>query len=137
MKYAVIGAVVLVAGPAQALIECIYYDQMVAAAVSVVQMESPKVGAADAQGNCALSGHIARVFGGTLQVDTWLETAVPCENSQDIAGPAIYTGSEALMGSKVIELHLDQAGQITGYGAGVVLLDALTESPMWKPLCGE
>ena len=136
MRGMAMGLVVL-ACPAQAMIQCIYYDQMVAEAVDVVQLDDAKVGAPDASGNCSISGHIARVFAGGLQVDGWLDSAAPCQNAQDVAGPAIYTNADALAQAKVIELHLAAGGGIAGYGAGIKLLDALTESPAWKPLCSE
>ena len=137
MRYRYVVLAMLLAGPANAMIQCIYYDQMIAEAAKVVQIAAPKVGATDANGYCAVSGQISRVFVGAAQVDDWLETSVPCDNVQGIAGPVIWTAGAALAAAKVIELHLDGADQIAGYGAGVVLLDVLTDSPMWKPLCGE
>ena len=137
MRYRYVVVAMLLAGPANAMIQCIYYDQMIVQAAKVVQIAAPKVGAADANGYCAVSGYISRAFVGAAQVADWLDTSVPCDNVQGIAGPVIWTGAADLAAAKVIELHLDDAGQIAGYGAGVVLLDVLTDSPMWKPLCGE
>ena len=136
IKLAVIG-LVLTAAPAQAMLECVYYDESVAEAVDVVQLDGAKIGSPDENGNCSISGHISRVFAGGLQVDGWLDSAAPCDNSQGIAGPVIYSNAEALAQAKVIELHLDAGGGIAGYGAGIVLLDGPTEAPAFKPMCGE
>lgn len=137
MKLGLISGLTLLACPAQAMIQCIYYDQMVAEAVDVVQLDAAKIGAPDANGNCSISGHISRVFLGMLQVEGWLETAAPCDNVQGMVGPVMWTDPGALAQAKVIELHLAPGGSIAGYGSGIALLDALTETPAWKPLCGE
>lgn len=134
IRLAIIG-LLLAAAPAHAMIECIYYDQMVAEAVDVVQLDDAKVGVPDVNGNCSISGPVSRVFAGGLQADVWLDSAAPCDNAQGIAGPMIWTNAEALAQAKVIELHLAAGGGIAGYGAGIVLLDAPTETPAWKPIC--
>lgn len=134
IRLALIG-LVLAGTPAHAVLECIYYDEMVAAAVDVIQLDGPKVGSPDENGNCSISGHISRVFVGGLQVDNWLDSVAPCDNSQGLAGPTIWTDGTALAQAKVIELHLDAGGEIAGYGAGITLLDTLSDSPAWKPRC--
>ncbi len=135
IRYMTLG-LMLCAGPSQAMIQCIYYDQMVAESDLVVQIENAKIGEADAAGNCAISGPATQVFVGTLAAGDWVETVVACDNSEGIAGPTIWSDVASLKAAKVIELHL-RAGDIAGYGAGLVLLDGLTETPAWKPLCGE
>lgn len=128
-------AVALAASPSQAMIQCIYYDQMVSDADLVVQIEDAKIAEADAAGNCALAGPAAQVFVGALAVGDWVETMVPCDNLQGIVGPTIWSDVTSLKAANVIELYL-QAGGVAGYGAGIALLDGLTETPAWKPLCG-
>ena len=128
---------VLAATPAHAVLECIYYEEMVAEATDVVQLDGAKVSGPDAGGYCAISGHISRVFVGGLQVDGWLDSAAPCDFTQGPAGPTIWSDADALAQAKVIELHLAAGGEIAGYGAGILLLDALSDSPMWKPFCDE
>lgn len=123
----------LIAGPSQAMIECIHYDEMVAAAPVVVQIEGAKIGPADANGNCAVSGQIDRAFRGA-EVGGWIETLVACDNPQGIVGPVLWTAFAQLKAARVIELHL-QDGQVAGYGAGIMLLRALTDAPAWEPAC--
>lgn len=136
IRWSIVG-LVLWAGPSQAMIQCIYYDQMVSAAVDVIQLDAAKIGAADENGMCGISGHVSRVFAGALQVDDWVDSSAPCDNAKGLDGPTIWTDAAALAQAKVIELHLDGDGQIAGYGAGLILLDATTETPAWKPVCGE
>lgn len=128
-------AMLSTASSAQAMIQCIYYDQMVAEADLVVQIQDAKIGEADAAGNCAIAGPTAQVFVGTLAVGDWVETGVPCDNAQGLVGPTIWTDVTGLKAAKVIELHLS-GGSVAGYGAGIALLDSPTETPAWKPLCG-
>ena len=123
------------AGSAQAMIQCIYYDQMVAEADLVVQIQDAKIAEADAAGNCAIAGPTAQVFVGTLALGDWVETVVPCDNLEGIVGPTIWSDVAGLKAARVIELHLS-GGSVAGYGAGIALLDGLTETPAWKPLCG-
>lgn len=128
-------AVALAASPSQAMVECLSYDQMVSDADLVVQIEDAKIGAADAAGNCAIAGPAALVFVGALAVGDWVETRVPCDNVTQIGGPTIWTDVTGLKAARVIELHLS-GGAVAGYGAGIALLDGLTETPAWKPICG-
>ena len=122
------------ANASHGMIQCIYYDEMVAEAAVVVQLETPKISEPDAGGNCTISGPVAQVFAGALTQGDWIEASVPCFYDEPIAGPTIWSDEGALKAAKVIELHLD-GSTVAGYGAGIVLLDALTREPAWKPLC--
>lgn len=122
--------------PSHAVLECLYYDQGVAAAALVVQIETPKVSPADANGDCAVTGPATRVFAGTLVVGDWVTALVPCDNALGMVGQTLWTDATALATAKVVELHLDEDGSVAGYGAGIALLDTVSQSPMWKPICG-
>ena len=53
-----------------------------------------------------------------------------------MVGQTLRTDATALATAKVVELHLDEDGSVAGYGAGIALLDTVSQSPMWKPICG-
>jgi hypothetical protein len=131
-----VAGLVLLAGPSHAMIQCIYYDEMVAEATLVVQIEGAKISDPDAGGNCVVSGPVVQIFSGAMALGDWIETAVPCHFDEPIAGPTIWTSPEALKAARVIELHLNDGQGMTGYGAGIALLDAVTPEPAWKPMCG-
>lgn len=132
------------AQPGAAMIECHYYDEMVAEAVAVVQVAAlsivpPPDGG---QGDCTLTGKIVRNFKGKYPVGTVIRATVPCDAPQTsgaerppMVGATMWRSLDALEGAAVIELHLATEGGPAGYGAGVVLLDAPTETPAWRSVC--
>jgi hypothetical protein len=145
MKAVLAGAMMLgAAGPAMAALQCQYYDQMVAEAVMVMQIavqsvEPPEGGG---QGRCSVTGEIVRSFKGPHPVGTVVQTAIPCEaplpDGAEAAieiGPTIWWKFDALAAARVIELHIAPGGGPAGYGAGVRLLAAPTDAPVWEPLC--
>lgn len=127
--------VMLSAGPSQAMLQCTYYDELVGLAPVVIQIENPTFTPPDAQGTCFVAGTVARVFAGEVALGTQVVAMVPCVNVDGIAGPIIWTDPQALAAARVIELHMDNPSIPAGYGAGIVLLDALTDTPAWKPMC--
>ena len=132
------------AQPGAAMMQCHYYDEMVAEAVMVVQVAPSSIvpPPQGGQGDCTLTGKIVRKFKGKYPVGTVIRTSVPCEAPQTsgpqrppMVGATMWRSLEALEGAAVIELHLAAEGGPAGYGAGVVLLDAPTETPAWRSVC--
>lgn len=145
MRLVLAGLAVLgVAYPARAALECQYYDQMVAEAVMVMQVavESVVPPAGGGQGECIVTGEMVRNFKGPHPVGTRIQTSIPCEAPvPEGVTPEVFVGATAwwryaaLAEAVVIELHIAAEGGPAGYGAGVVLLEAPTEAPAWEPVC--
>jgi hypothetical protein len=140
---------VLVAGvaaaPAQAALQCNYYDDMVAEAVMVMQIVPTEVVPPEGggQGNCEVSGEIVRSFLGPHPVGTVIRTTIRCESPlpPDVTAPVEVGGTvwwdfEALRDAAVIELHIAPEGGPAGYGSGVAILPAPTEAPARVSACG-
>lgn len=137
-------ALAALASPVQAALPCDVTEQMVLEAVMVMQIA---VRAVDEplpeRTTCRVEGEIVRSFKGPHPVGTVIETAVPCRGGWTDAdgapvvmvGPEIFTSREALLAAPVIELHIGATGGPAGYGEGVVLLDAATDAPVWRPEC--
>jgi hypothetical protein len=133
-----------VAQPGAAMMACEHYDAMVAEAVTVIQIvpalvTPPPEGG---QGNCTVTGEIVRIFKGFATPKTVVSTILPCEaplpegiERPILVGPTMWVPLSGLGGAGAVELHLDEGGFPTGYGAGVVLLDAPTDAPAWRPVC--
>ncbi len=149
MKYAgpLLAAVTTIAAlPAQAALECHVYDDMVAAAVMVMQIAPtsfvPPPGGG--QGNCTVTGEIVQSFLGPHPVGTVVQTRIPCTAPMAdpdaempiMVGPTLWWDLDALQAAAVIELHIAPEGGPAGHGTGVVLLDAATSEPMWQSRCG-
>lgn len=135
----------MVAGPAQAALECQYYDQALAEAVMIMQIDRTEVTLPpDGSTSCTLRGTIIRSFLGPHPVGTLIETQVPCdgfvqstgEPAPIEVGPAIYRSVDALAAAPVVELHIAPEGGPAAYGGGVILLDAPTEAPVSRRFCG-
>ena len=132
----VLGAcLALAAGPAAAVLECQYYDEFVAAAVMVIQITDTTVTGPDAGSNCTLTGTVARVFTGDMAIGTRVQTPVPCDNIQGTVGGTIWTESTRLAAAPVVEVHIGAEGGPAGDGAGVVLLEALSDAPSYQSFC--
>jgi hypothetical protein len=90
-----------------------------------------------------VTGEIVQSFLGPHPVGTVIQTEIPCTAPLDDpnaepaveVGPTFWWDFEALQGAAVIELHIAPEGGPAGYGAGVMILDAPTDEPMWTPYC--
>jgi len=132
--------------PAQAALECHVYDDMVAAAVMVMQITPSSVVPPEAggQGNCTVTGEIVQSFLGPHPVGTVVQTQIPCMAPVSdpnvevplLVGPTLWWDLDALQAAAVIELHIAPEGGPAGHGTGVLLLDAPTAEPMWQSRCG-
>ena len=136
----------LAAPPARAALECQYYDQMVAQAVMIMQIEKTTVtppSATDSRNRCTVQGTIVRSFLGPHPVGTLIETVIPCigyplppGTDDDIEiGATVFKDFDALRDAAVIELHIAPEGGPAGYGAGARLLDAATDAPTYTSFC--
>jgi hypothetical protein len=136
----------LAALPAQAALECQVYDDMIAAAVMVMQIKPTSIVPPQAagQGNCTLTGEIVQSFLGPHPVGTVVQTSIPCTapvadpdvEVPVVVGPTLWWDLDALQAAAVIELHIAPEGGPAGHGTGVVLLDAATSEPAWQSRCG-
>jgi hypothetical protein len=135
----------MIPATAQAALQCNYYDDFVAAAVMVMQIDDVTVSPPATPGaDCTVSGTIVRSFLGPHPVGTRVQTPVPCigvpaalgGDGEIEVGPAIYKDYAALVAAPVIELHIAPESGPAGHGAGVVLLEAPTDSPQYTSMCG-
>lgn len=120
---------------AQAMLPPCANDQMIAGATDVVQIVEPVVSGPDARGMCDLRGVIARSFRGSLVVRDKLALTLACANVDGLVGAQMYRDPDAMRNAVAIELHL-QSGGVAGYGAGLFVLAALTETVQWQTECG-
>jgi hypothetical protein len=127
---------------AEAALQCNYYDEFVAAAVTVIQIADTTVAPfGDASDICMLDGTVVRSFRGPIATGTLIRTHVPCRGIpgrtfEGMPGPTIYTDYAALVGAKVVEIHAGAEGGPAGHGAGIVLLPIPTDSPQYQSMCG-
>jgi hypothetical protein len=135
----------LAAPPAQAALQCQHYDDLVDAAAMVMQIGETDVTAPEViGGTCRVTGTILRGFLGPHAVGTRIETQVPCHGypittDEEIpveVGPTIFWQFDALNDAAVVELHIAAEGGPAGYGSGVYLLDAPTDTPARVSACG-
>lgn len=123
---------VLLASPATAAIMPCYLDEMVADAVTVIQVVDQTVTGPDAEGTCGIEGNAARVLRGTVREVAPFRAAFACENPRQLVGGTIYHDRRAVARAGAVELHLDADGLLAGYGWGLVLLDAPTDAPAFR-----
>ncbi len=116
--------------PAQAMLAPCYYDEALRAATIVVQVAPLTIGAPDDQGWCRVEASVLRPFAGPLATDDRIATALPCQWPEGLVGPVHWSDLAALQAAKVLELHLNADFSIAGYGAGLRLLDSVTEVPV-------
>ena len=126
----------LAAGPVSAALSPCVYDDLVAEAQTVVQIDDISLGSAPLSRRCKVSGTVRAVIRGEAALGERITVRVPCRNPDGMVGPDIYTAPEALRAASAAELHLSEAGTITGYGDGFVLIDAITGTEARVPYCG-
>lgn len=126
------------AGAAQATLPPCAYDELVREATLVVQMHIDRVDGPDALGDCTVAGEVVRLLrdNGSVAVGQRARFTVACTNPQGFIGPQLYTPPEALRSHAFVEYHGVDGGGISGYGAGLVLLDAPTDAIAWTSECG-
>ena len=141
---ALLALAVLMPPPAQAALPCDVYDEQVAAAAMILQIgaievERPPLGDL----RCTLRGTVLQSFRGPIAPGTRIETRLACAGYPEAAdeeipvepGSTVYWDFDALRGAAVIELHIAAEGGPAGSGAGVVLLDAVTDAPAFRGSC--
>jgi len=126
----------LVASPVSAALSPCVYDDLVAEAQTVVQIDDISLGLAPLSRSCPVSGTVRAVIRGEATVGERITVRVPCRNPDGMVGPDVYTSPRALRAATAAELHLTSAGTITGYGDGFVLIDAVTGTEARVPYCG-
>jgi hypothetical protein len=127
----------LMPAAAHAAIACQYHEQAVALATVIVQIDAVAVTGPDENGDCGITGTVQRSFLGDLALGSTVTTTTPCDATILRApGPQIYTDFGVLSAARVIELHLTD-GAVASYGAGLAVLDALTDAPARPNMCGE
>ena len=81
-------------------------------------------------GQCAMTGRVVRSFRGDLALGTTVQTSFAC--ADDAVEPSVngYEWDPAMVaGARAVELHSLGGGTgPSGYGAGLVLLDAPTDT---------
>lgn len=131
--------------PAQAALECQYYDQDVARAVMIMQVATMEVTPPECggQGQCAYVGEVMPNFRGPKEVGTIIRTSFPCEaplepgsDANFEVGPTVWKDFEALRDAAFMELHIAPEGGPAGHGAGAVIIQALTDAPARRSFCG-
>jgi hypothetical protein len=121
---------------AQAMLSPCSYDTLMREAVHVVQGAVTFAGPPDANGICPLTIRVATIARGTLTEGEDLTVAVPCTNPEMMVGGTLYTSPEALAAAQAVELHLTAGLGLAAYGAGIILIPAVTGKMAWMPLCG-
>jgi hypothetical protein len=130
---------------AQAALQCDAYDELVAQSVMIMQIGDITLTRPPFEEiRCTLQGTVLVNFLGPHEPGTRIQTEVTCDGyalqDNEIPnieiGPAIYWDYDRMAASPVIELHIAPGGGPSGAGAGIVLLDAVTETPQYSSFCG-
>lgn len=114
-------------------------DQFMRQATDVVQIEvtgvqiPAEVGAANSYVNCPVQGVVRRVFRGTMKDGQSVSFGVLCWT--DAVGPGWITNPDALKAARFLEVHMIN-DQPVDKGPSVLILDAFSESIIWRPECG-
>jgi hypothetical protein len=134
MKRIVLVAALCLPSPSLAAIACEYQEAQVAEASAIIQIDQISVSPANAEGYCTITGTVQRSFKGDIAVGSEVTFANPCDHEPFPPGPQIITEQDALAAAPVIELHLIE-GEVASYGAGLAVLDALTDAPARPNMC--
>lgn len=135
MRFA-IALTLLSAVPAVAAVRPCYLDQMVAEAVTVVQVTDHEVSEPDESGYCTLAGTVVRSFRGVIRPGMRVQTSFACdqphradENGVVIVEPGgtTWRDAEPIAQAAVVEIHAEAEGGPAGYGWGLLPLDAPTD----------
>ena len=125
-------AVLLALMPAAAgaaLPPCVY-EEMIAEAPLAFQMQVTGVAGPDREGICRVSGEVLQAFRGDLTAGP-VVVRVPCLNRKGLIGPVIWTDEAALRGAAVMEVYGAVGQGVAGHGAGLFLLPAPTDTPVF------
>lgn len=122
--------------PAQAELPPCVTDDLMREAPLVVQIADHRV-ESFANNICRISGTIAQVHRGNVAVGRSLTATFDCitDPSQVAIGGTVYSAPEALSRAGAVEVHIGADGYIAAGGAGLITLDAPTQSIAWEPYC--
>jgi len=126
----------LTALPARAVLPPCVYDDLVAAATDVVQLEDLTLREDGPDDMCQMEGNVIASFRGRFEPGQRLRFSVPCDiDRPPLVGPTIYHATDALDAADYIEVHFNAEGEIAGHGDGLIVLEAPTEEIFWRPYC--
>jgi hypothetical protein len=103
------------------------YDQMVAAAVNVIQITDHKV--ERDQDRCRVTGMVVRSFRGGIEPGTVVQTYFYCGEFASMV--EFQHDPVAVARAPVIEIHGQAGGGPAAYGKGLLVLDAPTDEPAY------
>lgn len=123
--------------PAHAVLPPCAYDDLISAAVDVVQLDDLSLIENGPDSMCQMVGNVVASFRGRFEPDQRLRFSVPCDARRPpTVGPTIYHATDSLEVAEWIEVHFNDEGEIAGYGGGLIVLENPSEEISWRPFCG-
>lgn len=122
--------------PASAALPPCVYDDLVAAATDVVQLNDLSLREDGPDDMCQMEGTVIRAFRGDFERGQRLRFSVPCAIDQPPVGATIFHATDALDIAEVVEVHFNAGGEIAGFGDGLITLEQATDAMAWRPFCG-
>jgi hypothetical protein len=136
MRPFLILSAIALATQAQATLSPCATDDLMAEAVMVVQVVDQEV---RPLGNniCRFSGTIVATHRGLAEVGRNLTADFNCplDASQIAIGASWYYNPDDIRAAGALEVHINAEGFIAAFGAGLIALNAPTQSMAWEPFC--